>query len=370
MIWLLISQGFARHINANAEELRHYFVDFSGKVSLIVSTEEIKLDNPNSTWEKVFPEFTKQIADYTGSEIINLLSSDFSTTTIVEKVASEITIMEAMKPYFEYIVFYTICGIPEITLQGTPEDWQKILEKTKQLGKYDLAWWTNELEPILEEFVKASKGKISKRFWRNMFKYHSRKKYGAPKIIDGWIVKFFPYDKGGKRNNMHNLEGINCSDNLPEEIVKVDLKYIDSKTGVTIPLELWAGFVGIEQNIENFTLTPKIGWMIRKKDVGKTGLKQSLELDSKSGWISIRVKEFPTELLSLKEIENIEIEFLEEIIIPDEFANVKVENLKLTGKIKNAAIERVVKLFPESRIVINGTLVNGKEPSWEKLLNM
>ncbi len=24
-----------------------------------------------------------------------------------------------------------------------------------------------------------------------MFKYHSQEKYGAPNMIDGWIVKFF-----------------------------------------------------------------------------------------------------------------------------------------------------------------------------------
>ena len=65
MIWLLISQGFAHHVNANPENLRHHFVDFSGKLSLIVTGDEIKLDNPNSPWEKVFPEFTKQIAEHT-----------------------------------------------------------------------------------------------------------------------------------------------------------------------------------------------------------------------------------------------------------------------------------------------------------------
>jgi hypothetical protein len=80
----------------------------------------------------VFPEFTAQIVGHTGREIIDLLSSDFTTTTTVEKVAAEITIMETMKPYFEYILFYAICGIPEITLQGTHEDWQKILDKTKR----------------------------------------------------------------------------------------------------------------------------------------------------------------------------------------------------------------------------------------------
>ena len=365
MIWLLISQGFARHVSANPEKLRHYFVDFSGKLSLIVASDEIALDNPNSHWEKMFPEFTKQIAEHTGNEIINLLSSDFTTTTPIEKIASEITIMEAMKPYFEFIVIRVVCGIPEITLQGTPEDWQKILDKTKQLGKYDLEWWTEELEPILEEFVKASKGNINTEFWRNMFKYHSQEKYGAPNIIDGWIVKFFPYDKDGKRNNLKELEG--RGGNLPEEIVKVDLKYIDSETGVTTPLEFWAGFIGLEQNTENFTLTPKISWMIRKKDIDNISLKQKLEAASKktilNGGIAIRVKEFPKELLSLKEIESIEIQFLDAITIPDEFANVKVKCLRLSGRITEEGITRIVNMFPDCTcIVINGKFLKGQVP--------
>ena len=33
------------------------------------------------------------------------------------------------------------------------------------------------------------------------------RKYGAPNMIDGWIVKFFPYDKKGQRNNLKQLEG-------------------------------------------------------------------------------------------------------------------------------------------------------------------
>ena len=352
MIWLLISQGFAQHVNANPEKLRHYFVDFSSKLSLIVQNNEITLDNPDSPWEKVFSEFTKQIAAHTGSEIINLLSADFTTTTAVEKVASEITIMEAMKSYFEFIV-ETGCGIPEITLQGTTADWQKILDKTKQLKKYDLKWWTKELEPVLKEFVNASKGKINKKFWQNMFKYHLEEY--EPDIIDGWIVKFFPYDKDGKRNNLKVLIG--RGENLPEEIVKVDLQNIDIATGETTPLELWAGFFGLEQNKENYALTPKIGWMIRKKDINQIGLAQQLE---RIGWIEIRVKEFPIALLSLREMEGIFINFLDEIIIPDEFANVKIKELYLSGEITEAGVERIIKMFPDSYITINGKEVNGK----------
>ncbi|RYY65559.1 MAG: DUF4419 domain-containing protein, partial [Chitinophagaceae bacterium] len=242
MIWLLISQGFARHINANPEKLRSHFVEFSGKTTLTVESNDIILEDPNSPWEKVFPEFTTQIAEHTGNELMNTLTSDFSTTTIVERVASEITVMEAMEPYFKFVVILTICGIPEITLQGTTEDWEKLLSKTRSLSKYELQWWTKELEPLLKEFVNASKGDVNKKFWRNMFKYHTPKDYGAHNIIDGWIVKFFPYYKNDKRTNLKTLQG---GEYLPDEIVKVDLLHIDARneSSVVTPLELWAGFI-------------------------------------------------------------------------------------------------------------------------------
>lgn len=358
MIWLLISQGFARHIRANSESLRKDFVDFDGKLSLVVRNDSLKLDSPASYWEKIFPEFTKQIAEHTGSDLMNLLSADYSTTTPVEKVASEITIMEAMEPYFEFIVMRIVCGIPEITLKGTPEDWQRIYDKTKKLGEYDLKWWTDELDPVLTEFIKTSNGEIDKFFWRNMFKYHSQKKYGAPKIIDGWIVKFFPYDKDGKRNNLKQLEGGN---NLPEEIVKVDLKYIKSfcDSVKTTPLELWAGFIGLEQNSNDFTLTPKIGWMIRKKDIDNSMLKFQFKKQADSG-ISIRVKEIPHAIYELKEIYNLDISFIDSILIPDKLKETEIGKLKLSGKIDKSEIERIRKMFPDTELIINKEAINAR----------
>ncbi len=354
MIWLLISQGFARHVNANSENLRHHFIDSSGKLSLIISSSKITLENPDSPWEEIFPEFKNQIALYTGTDLMELLSANFSTTTPTTRIASEITIMEAMEPYFEFIVIYVICGIPEITLQGTTEDWQKVLDKTKQLAKYDLNWWISELEPLLAQFIAASNGEVDKIFWQNMFKYHSQKKYGAPNIIDGWIVKFFPYDKNGKRNDLKQVKG---RETLPEEIVKVDLKHINEQQEETM-LELWAGFVGLEQNKDNYALTPKIGWMIRKKDIQNIGLKQKFESDNKSrGGIAIRVKEIPAASFKLKEIKNLDIVFIDEINIPEKIKEIKIETLQLSGKINNTEIERIKKLLPVTRLVINGEII-------------
>src|SRR5215471_2816238 len=118
MMWLIISQGFAQHVNANAEKLRGRFVKFQGKVSLVVRVkrEHDMLNDPDAPWGEVFPEFTKQIAEHTGEPLMKTLTADFTTTTPVEAIASQITIMEAMKSYFEYVVMRESCGIPEITL--------------------------------------------------------------------------------------------------------------------------------------------------------------------------------------------------------------------------------------------------------------
>lgn len=180
--------------------------------------------------------------------------------------------MKAMENYFEYIYIYAVCGIPEVTLLGTSEDWQKILDKTRQLARYNLSWWVDEMVPVLEKIVETSKGKIDRDFWRSMFKIHDTGPIGCSpssangkRYFDGWIVKFFPYDNEGNRNDLHQIED---HIELPDEIVKTDLKYqiiLPNGAILTIPLELWAGFIGLEQDPATFALTPTIGWMIRKK---------------------------------------------------------------------------------------------------------
>ena len=106
---------------------------------------------------------------------------------------------------------------------------------------------------------------------------------------------------------------------LPSEIVKVDLKYIEAynDTVIETPLELWSGFIGLKQNNENFTLRPQIGWMVKKKSTDNTGLINRLKADAKGRGINLRVKEFPSVLLKLEEIKQLELTFINEIDIPD-----------------------------------------------------
>lgn len=353
IIWLLISQGFARHISNNAEEFRKDIVNFEKKKDLIVVTNDIQLGNQNSNWETVFPQFTNQISDYTGKELTDILTANFTTTTQTTKIVSQITVMEAVKEYFNYKVIMIGCGIPRITIEGTTQDWENVLDKTKYISKYKLEWWTSELEPIIEQIIKAKKGRFDKKFWMNMVKAHTEKKYGSPTTIDGWIVKFFPYTKEGKKTDLKPIAKIN---NLASEIVKVPFILEDVTNKKSYKMEFWAGFIGLSQNKNDYTLRPEIGWAINNKNTfnpEKSEFRYQKQIDD----LSIKnVVTIPLDIYSLEKIDFLHISFLKDIIIPAELTKIKIANLELNGLISTEEELKVIKLFPNTKLTINGQL--------------
>ena len=267
MIWLVIAQGFAQHVDKNSEELRSYFVDFDGKKVLKVRRDEFTKGSPNNDWPGVFPEFTRQIGEYTGKKLLNTTLLNFSTTGVAEKAAFEVTLMDAMSSYFIYAV-YSDCGITEITLEGTPEDWKLLLKKAKELRQYKLDWWIDELVPVLEEFVKASEGKVTHHFWNQFYK--SYVPGSGSTTISGWITKLYPYivvnEKVVKNSNFNDHL---TTENFTSGMSKADFYWI--YFGTPYQMEFLAGFAGVEVNEETGGLRPVIGWGIR--DTGKTGIK-------------------------------------------------------------------------------------------------
>lgn len=349
MIWLLITQGFANHVNNNSEELRELFVDFEDKIGLIVQFDS----KDDTSWEDLFSQFPNMISDFTGNELTNILSNDFTTTTPVTKTVSNIAIMTTFESYFEYWTISIVCGIPHITLEGTPEDWEKVLKKAQYLKKYKLDWWIKELEPILKKFIETSRGNIDKEFWKNMFKISEEGICSMPDIIDGWIVKFYPYLLNGRKTS---LETLPSNADLPSEIVKVNLQYqfTDNTNSKTIPLEIWGGFIGLQQDPKTFALKPEIGWFVRKKNAFNSGLAYHFDEYKEHRGLDFTVKEVPIELLKIKRIDYLTIHFTEGIKIPDEMANIKISMLELHGEISEKEIKRIAKMFPRTELHING----------------
>ncbi|MBO4841461.1 MAG: DUF4419 domain-containing protein [Bacteroidaceae bacterium] len=268
MIWILITQGFSNYVNAHSKEMRPLLVNHEGKKKLVVSSSEDLLSQ-KADWPKLVGDFTSQIQENTKDDIANTITADFTTTSPVERIASQMTLMECMKSYFEYVVMRISCGIPSITLKGTPEDWQSVLDKTRKLEDYEIGKWLKELEPILAEFVHAAEGTPNQEFWQDIVKKHRVKKFRGggcsdemPTMLDGWLLKFFPNEEGVTRDHVPYTK------DMPAEQVRVGFKYQivrpDGTLEKEIPLELRAGFVGAVEDTLTNTLTPKIGWFVHE----------------------------------------------------------------------------------------------------------
>ena len=353
-VWLIICQGFSHYVNDNAEELRDLIVSHDGKISLSVQSAT-DLSSQNADWETLLDNFCRQIGKSTKGNLAKTIKADFSTSGKVEKLASEITLMDVVNSYFEYISFYVMCGIPSVTLEGTPRDWQRLLKKTKMLEKYGLDWWADDLRPILKEFVRASKGKPDYDFWKCMVKKHQVDEYyepdtcgeeNEPTVLDGWFLKLFPFDEGGR-----TPEGIYGDNNMLPEQVSVPFRYqvlgTDGSVVSDTPLQLIAGFVGIEENPETYAMKPKIGWMVATTADDGSDLHENAE----DGWVELRIREVPESLKGVKHIERLMLEFTGSVVLPAWMDDIVIDEFVIRApRATQAEKDAVWKRFPDCRI--------------------
>ena len=345
IIWNLIAQGFCQHVNNNPEALRDRIVYHEkGKIKLTITTNE-ELHSPNVKWDELLDAFDKQIAESTKNNLADVMRGDFSTTDKTARIVSQMTLMSSVKAFFDYSVIYVKCGIPSITLEGTPEDWLKVRNKAIQLRKYDLDWWLIDLIPILNEFFQASQGNVHKAFWRNIVKKDRPEKFvgggcswgDRPTELDGWFLKLMPYDRKGKRTpNKVSYE----YDDMPSQVINVDFMYKNLETNTTTPMEMLCGFVGIEVDSTTNAMRPKLGWMVCEKD-------KQLEIES--------LTKYPVILTEIPDVlQNIEYEPSicmvlknKKIKLPEWFGNLKVDRIRLQMKKNDMIKEELEKMFPD-----------------------
>lgn len=276
-IWITLARGFALHVNLHAEELRHRFVSHAGKEKLVVTRLDFfpGRDNP---WPEAFEEFKEQLAEKTGG-LTHLVQADFSTTGPVERAVSNLMAMETFKSYFEYEMLMG-CGIPQVTLTGTLEDWQALRRKAQRFADYGLSDWIAALDPILAQFELAKAGQLDQAFWQSMFRYRSG---SGPSVMTGWVNVLFPYfqDEDEKLYPNPYLQ------DWHERLV-TDIKQQKS----------WGGDlqgVGIYAIPPCFTSVPlKVFWGDRATDMrlvggllGVTQNEQSLAVEAECGWALI-----------------------------------------------------------------------------------
>jgi len=280
IIWLLIVQGFSHHVNFNAEYLRDRFVNFEKKkkLEIIINKYHSYKQMKSKDYENLFENLTEQIKENVGEELINTIDFNFSTSNKITKVVGYTSIMSAMKKYFEFEGFCHMCNYPYIILEGTVKDWENILKKTKELSKYDLERWVENLEPVLSKIIETKKGKIDKKFWKEILypdKADEKIEIGEYEYkiiqvdaIKGWLLLFFPYFKNG---NFRYDTFLKTEDlwRLPDRLLKTPLLMKSDDEGET-PMTIYSGFFGMNVDKEKDNLvTAEIGWFVKEKSKDK-----------------------------------------------------------------------------------------------------
>lgn len=215
-VWQVILSGFTIHMRfteAGKRIFNEEVVDNDEKPTLSVRRDDFIYEREDNPWEEVFEEFCEQIQGYIIHEsFLDTVKSDFSTSGPTELAASHITLMGACENYFDYELI-TMCGIPQVTLLGTQEDWVRLRSKTEELlTKFmlpeDGAPWWRCLEPVLSEFVEVHNGREPNiDFWKKAFKKTEPRRSGESDKISGWFNIFFPYleRQGEYRTNVYML---------------------------------------------------------------------------------------------------------------------------------------------------------------------
>lgn len=132
-----------------------------------------------------------------------------------------------------------------------------------------------------------------------------------PTELDGWVLKLFPDEQGVTLDKMPHTR------DMPADHVRVDFKYLTVAPGTgevlrETPMELWAGFIGAEEDTIANTLMPKIGWLER--------------------------------------INRLMLDFTDKVVLPTWMDKLTIGNFSISGKMTEEEKAEIQKRFPKAVI--------------------
>lgn len=268
VIWQVIVNQVAEHIKLDPDRYADLFTWFPGeRVEIEVRDDELAFD---SNWLRTLGKFEDPLRFAIGDKLVSLLVPDFSTTTQLDRVAALVTLMDAASPYYEYSVM-TMCHIPLIRLEGSPEDWRQLSQRTATLAKYFVglqAYFTELLEVLAEISRTAAGGAPDNEFWSSAYKFNSS---SGGEDVTGWLTALLAYKYGSNgpelresfdwRGQMERPWTAFRTNEIPSLLSTVPFTW--KNQGSSIPMTFVAGALGVHQAGEVFT--PRLGVAVMER---------------------------------------------------------------------------------------------------------
>jgi hypothetical protein len=260
-LWAIITMMLSRYINENAEALRTKFVTHTGQKELTVVEYTGCVEQSlamEKQWDYFFVQILEQIKTNTNPDVVKDIDNDFSVSTPFYKLYSTVTIMDSFKKYFTYGRMVMDCGIPNAYLEGTRDDWTKLLEKINNLQKYavdssnpedKLVKYVAKLSSVIQKCIDTYDGNVNVSFWNNIMTTETRRIGSGGQTqtyLWGWIT-YFIMEYG--RVEFEDVKSYKT---------EVSVKLVNQLTNTTKMLTLYASFTGVQYDEKYYAYRPQL----------------------------------------------------------------------------------------------------------------
>lgn len=193
VLMYLITSTVAETVRRYPEEYRGLFTTSDTKQLIKIDHNGLVRGDPSSPWHEVFPLFNVKLREKVPAGIMNHMLPRFSTSTSETDAVSMVSFMDAASRFFDYET-HTLCGIPQIRLLGTPEDWEKLKTSAAMLAEMfskHLSLYFQHLLPVLATLATQANGAPQDdEFWKSIYKFRSE---SGTATFNGWITVFLNY---------------------------------------------------------------------------------------------------------------------------------------------------------------------------------
>lgn len=260
--WIAISQVVSLFLSdkMNSEKYRKRFVNHDGQKELTAVTES----DTAREWTRFVDVITEMIQGNMNPDFVELMTARFSSTTPLEDTIFKISLMEAAQHYFKYTCM-TLCGIPEVCIRGTVDDFEDIKRRLQDIGRLlgSLKWWSEKIIQTVDKVIESIQGNHDLDWWKSIITQkwqHS----GKPACISGWICDFIPFVKSDDGKVLPNYGRLEWR-YLNPGLTYTPVSWENFMTGEKADLRLCAGFLGVASDSNTKRLKPAKGWMLFKE---------------------------------------------------------------------------------------------------------
>ena len=164
-----------------------------------------------------------------------------------------------------------------------------------------IVFWIKELKIIIQNIIKTLETKKPDiDFYKNIVQNTDQSRECKPDVINGWIIKFIPYDKDNNKCDFDSpdFNGLNV-DQIPTQIVNLPFHLITAnKNGINkqYEAEFYTGFFGVKQDEKTLSIKPIIGYaiveVIDKKKIIQEKAEEQLRINLAMEQLRIRIRNF------------------------------------------------------------------------------